>query len=305
MLAPALHHGSEIEALLRTGAHVRFYDCDELLRPDPDGLQSLMGRRVRALHLVHYLGFPQDGRRWRQWCDERGLFLFEDGAQSWLARTGDGPVGSFGQLAIFCLYKMVGLGQPGAMLCDHPPPPVAGRKPVGVADVAASHASWTMQRLDLRRVVGRRTYAPFVPDARSEFELGDPESGPARAPTFLARRLGREAVAERRRANYRLLLERLGELVAPPFRELPPGASPLQFPVVVSDKPRFLERLAAQGIEGADAWPIPHPALPTGQFSSAATLRSTLVGLPVHHGLREGDLDRVASAALRAQAHSS
>jgi dTDP-4-amino-4,6-dideoxygalactose transaminase len=301
VLAPAFHHGSEIEALLKTGAHVRFYDCDELLRPEPDGLQSLMGPRVRALHLVHYLGFPQDSRRWRRWCDERGLLLFEDCAQSWLARAANAPVGSFGQLAIFCLYKMAGLGQPGAMVCDAPPPPVRGRKPAGVGDVAAAHASWAMQRLDLRRVAGQRTHAPFVPDSRSEFDLGDPESGPARAPTFLARRLGREEVAERRRANYRLLRERLGGLVAPAFRELPPGASPLQFPVVVSDKPRFLERLAARGIEGADAWPVAHPSLPVRNFPSAAALRSTLVGLPVHHGLRDSDLDRVATAALRAQ----
>jgi dTDP-4-amino-4,6-dideoxygalactose transaminase len=301
VLAPAFNHGSEIEALLRTGAHVRFYDCDQLLRPDPDSLQSLMGPRVRALHLVHYLGFPQDSGRWRRWCDERGLLLFEDCAQSWLARTGDAPVGSFGQLAIFCIYKMLGLG-PGVMVCDAPPPSARVRKPAGVGDVAATHARWVMQRLDLRRVAGQPTRAPFFPDPRTEFEFGDPESGSARAPMFLARRLGGEEVAEHRRANYRLLLERLGELVAPAFRQLPPGASPLQFPVVVSDKPRFLERLAAQGVEGADAWPISHPSLQTRNFPSAAALRSTLVGLPVHHELRDSDLDRVASAALKAAA---
>ena len=121
-------------------------------------------------------------------------------------------------------------------------------------------------------------------------------------PSSVMWQVDREAVTEHRRANYRLLLERLGELVAPAFRELPPGASPLQFPVVVSDKPRFLERLAAQGVEGADAWPISHPSLPTRNFPSAAALRSTLVGLPVHHELRDSDLDRVAGAALKAQA---
>ena len=73
VLAPAFHHGSEIEALLRAGLECRFYEVGESLAPDPAELESLVGPRTRALLLIHYLGRPQAAARWREWCDEREL----------------------------------------------------------------------------------------------------------------------------------------------------------------------------------------------------------------------------------------
>src|SRR5680860_730413 len=70
VLVPAYHHGSEIEALVRNGLECRFYGPGERLEPDPDELETLLDGRVRALALVHYLGFPQDSPRWRGWCDK-------------------------------------------------------------------------------------------------------------------------------------------------------------------------------------------------------------------------------------------
>jgi dTDP-4-amino-4,6-dideoxygalactose transaminase len=82
VLVPAYHHGSEVEALVRAGLAVRFYEARESLAPDPGELDGMLGPRTRALHLIHYLGFPQDARCWRHWCDERGLLLIEDAAQA-------------------------------------------------------------------------------------------------------------------------------------------------------------------------------------------------------------------------------
>ena len=115
VLAPAYHHGSEIEALLRTGAQCRFYDSSEDLSPRQEQLEAMLGPRVRALLLIHYLGFPQDAPRWRRWCDERGLLLIEDAAQAWLATSGGRPVGSLGDLAVFCLYKTFGIPEGAAV----------------------------------------------------------------------------------------------------------------------------------------------------------------------------------------------
>jgi perosamine synthetase len=82
VLAPAYHHGSEIEVLVRAGLRVRFFDVDDTLEPDPDVLERSLTPAVRALYLIHYLGLPQDAARWRTWCDERGLMLVEDAAQA-------------------------------------------------------------------------------------------------------------------------------------------------------------------------------------------------------------------------------
>jgi dTDP-4-amino-4,6-dideoxygalactose transaminase len=106
VLVPAYHHGSEIEALVRAGLTCRFYEASEGLAPDERELEALLGPRTRALHLIHYLGFPQEATRWRAWCEERGLFLIEDAAQAWLGSLEGRPLGSFGDIAIFCLYKL-------------------------------------------------------------------------------------------------------------------------------------------------------------------------------------------------------
>ena len=105
-LAPAFNCGSEIESLVRAGLIPRFYEATETLQPDQAELETLVGPRTRALLLIHYLGFPQDGRRWRTWCDKRGLLLVEDCAHMWHANTFERPhVGSYGDIAIYSLSK--------------------------------------------------------------------------------------------------------------------------------------------------------------------------------------------------------
>src|SRR5918994_2835725 len=57
VLVPSYHHGSEIEAFVRAGVVCRFYEVGEGLEPDEKDLARLLGPRVKALHLIHYLGF--------------------------------------------------------------------------------------------------------------------------------------------------------------------------------------------------------------------------------------------------------
>ena len=93
VLVPAYHHGSEVEVVRRAGLECRFYEVGEDLAPDAEALERELSAGVRALHLIHYLGFPQDAPAWRRWCDERGLLLIEDAAQAWLSTVGGRPVG--------------------------------------------------------------------------------------------------------------------------------------------------------------------------------------------------------------------
>ena len=296
VLAPAFHHGSEIEALIRTGARVGFYECDEQLAPDESSLVEALVPQTRALYLIHYLGFPQDGERWRRWCDERGLLLLEDAAQSWLAQADGRPVGSHGDLAIFCIYKSVGLDQPGALICREPPPAPRGRRASAATTLLAFHLAWLRQRIDFRGPARRTRYVGERPDASREFELGDPDIRPSAAALFAVRRSRADSAAGRRRQNYALLLERLAEHVPAPFQTLPGGASPLQFPLSVRDPLHLLKWLAHVGIEGGEPWPIPHPSLPVQRFPRAEEMRVSWIGLPVHHQLRRRDLSRICAA---------
>lgn len=305
VLTPAYHHGSEVEALEAAGLVCRFYDTDGRLAPEEAALERLLGPRVRALHLTHFLGFPQDTPRWRRWCDERGLRLIEDAAQAWLGRIGDRPIGSWGDVAVFCLYKTFGLAEGAvAVISDHAAgleaPPVSARGWRAGLPLLRRHGAWLGARSGVLAALSRSEPAPCAAeyDARARFALGDPGDRMTRLGARTLRRVFDPDAATRRRSNYRALLARLGSHVPTPFGDLPAGASPFAFPVVSDDKERLLSRLHRSRIDALDLWSVPHPSLPPTAFPEAERRRRTMIALPVHQELRDSDLDRIAEAVL-------
>jgi dTDP-4-amino-4,6-dideoxygalactose transaminase len=301
VLVPAFNHGSEVEALERSGLTCRFYDATETLVPDEAELESLIGPRVRALYLVHYLGFPQDAAYWRDWCDARELLLIEDAAMAWLSTINGQPVGSFGDCGIFCLYKTYGLPDGGAVVTRRP----LGSKPklarrTGAVALARRHGTWALQRWGWLATLSSGRGEPDEYDWEADFHLGDPGTPTSVATTWLLPRLRAEPAAQRR-ANYRYLLKALGESTPSPFRTLPAGASPFVFPLQTADKQSMLGRLRTQRIMALSLWSTPHPSLRTRRFAQAELLRDTILGLPVHQELRLHDLERIVTAVNRCQ----
>jgi dTDP-4-amino-4,6-dideoxygalactose transaminase/CelD/BcsL family acetyltransferase involved in cellulose biosynthesis len=295
VLAPAYHHGSEVEALVQRGLVCRFYEATETLEPDQAELEDLLSPATRALYLIHYLGFPQDAPRWRRWCDEHGLLLLEDAAQAWLATCDGQPVGSFGDLSIFCIYKTFGFPDGGALVCANPPPSVAPAS-VKAGMIVLRHAAWAVGRSDIAAAAARRMRSPEAINMDEEFALGDPSSAPSSALEFLFPRLVDRHAAAERRALYELLLADLSDMVLPAFAEVHQGASPFAFPLATSQKGELLGRLASNGVYALDFWSEPHPNLPVDDFPAAADLRRRVVGLPVHQELRSSDVERMVRA---------
>jgi dTDP-4-amino-4,6-dideoxygalactose transaminase/CelD/BcsL family acetyltransferase involved in cellulose biosynthesis len=297
VLTPAYHHGSEVEALLQAGIVPRFYEATEDLVPDADELVRLLGPRTRALYLIHYLGFPQQTLWWRRFCDDHGLLLFEDAAQAWLASSEGGPVGAQGDLAVFCLYKTIGVGD-GAALVLRGEPPAAERGPYALKALALRHQAWLMMRSELvRRLRAAR-------DARRDLEERPPAedfdvgtiSSPSPITELLLRRIPLDDIASRRRAHFCTLLEDVPCSIPPPFDVLPSGASPFAFPVLTERKAKVLEQLRRAGVDGLNFWAIPHPSLPVAAFPAAARRRAATVALPVHQELGPDHVERIANA---------
>jgi dTDP-4-amino-4,6-dideoxygalactose transaminase len=297
ILIPAYHHGSEVEALLRAGLTPRFYDSSDRLEPDLETLESLLSARVRAIYLIHYLGFPQDGARWRRWCDERGLLLIEDAAQAWLTSHGGHPVGSYGDASFFCLYKTFGLLEGAALRCPNPPQQRELDPRLGLVPLARKHALWLAGRSrGLAGLAAALTRAGERETAAEEFDFRNPTEMPWRTTRFLLRRIADPTAAEQRRKNYSAMLERFGEFVPIPFRNLPAGASPMAFPLTVKDKRWVVDGLLRRNIKSLDFWSFPHPSLPVEDFPRAAQLRASIVALPIHQELRSTDIERMSSA---------
>jgi perosamine synthetase len=298
VLAPAYHHGSEIETLTRAGLICRFYDVAETIEPDAHELDELLGTRTRALYLIHPLGFPQDSARWRRWCDDRGLLLIEDAAQSWLCARDGRPVGALADIALFCLYKAVPVPDGGAVVCRSPSARPAARAGTGIRGVLRAHALWFAQRRPgvARRIEGPWRWHEIEERPELHFALAHTDQPPLLATRALLSRVSDRSAPARRVANYRHLEARLGDFRSPAFPPLPAGASPFAFPIEAEDKRDAVSALAERGIVGTQLWMVPHPSLPVARYPGAATLRERLVALPVHHELRSRDLDRIAMA---------
>lgn len=296
VLVPAYHHGSEVEALVRSGIECVFYDATTTLAPDEAVLDHLVDERVKALYLIHYLGFPQDAARWRRWCDERGLLLIEDAAQAWLADIAGRPVGSFGDISFFCIYKTFGLPDGAALLSSVPPETDTAAGAIDLVALAKRHAAWVEGRSGraAAAISARRSQDGY--SSERDFDLGDAYARPSRATVALLPRVVEEDAAERRRVNYGVLLDELGDVVEAPFNELPSGASPFAFPIVTDDKTAMVDRLAERGIAALNFWSTPHPELVITEDPGAERRRARTIGLPVHQELRARDVERIVDA---------
>jgi len=297
ILVPAYHHGSEVEALARAGLACRFYAGSDELRPAESELEALVGPRTRALLLIHYLGFPQEVARWRRWCDERDLFLIEDAAQAWLARDNGSPVGSVGDLAIFCLYKTYGFPDGAALVSRRPPVQPPSPANLGAKAIARRHFSWVRSRTPIVRGTSgvRERFTPA-----DEFALGEPATSASRATTFLLRRVATMETAAVRRENYQMLLERLRRRVPRPFDRVPDGAAPFVFPLDTMHKHALLETLSRHGIHAVDFWSVGHPSHDAESFPAVQERRRRTIGLPVHQELRRQDVERIAAVVAEA-----
>lgn len=85
---------------------------------DPDEVKDSISDRTRAVIVPHMFGCPADIQEIKEICDEKGVFLIEDCAQSTGALYNGRKVGSFGDISIFSFYatKMITSIQ-GGMLC--------------------------------------------------------------------------------------------------------------------------------------------------------------------------------------------
>lgn len=296
ILVPAYHHGAEVQAYNDARLDCRFYGMTDRMAPDPGELERLLTPRVRALHLTHILGFPQDARYWREWCDGHGLFLIEDAAQAILARNRDVPVGALADLSVFSLYKAFGVPDGAAQWLRSGSSEIQSAHAPGLRSLLKRTAAYVAMRVPVpsatyHRIRERRMR---LVDPATEFAMGDPSVGPSRLTEYLMPRVVGVDAARTRLSNYRMLLSTLRAHVPEPFQIPSEGASPYGFPVVTGHRDLLATHLARHGVSSINFWKNPHPSLDVTRFAHERSLRSTVLLLPVHQELRPRDLEVIA-----------
>jgi dTDP-4-amino-4,6-dideoxygalactose transaminase len=318
VLLPAYHHGVEVAALVAGGAVPRFVRVDARMRLDLDHLVDSAGPRTGAVYVIHYAGMPQPMDEVRAAVRRIGVPLVEDCALALYSREGTRPLGSTGEVAVFCFYKTVPVPNGGALVVNDPG--IRGALPRAVAPPLASTLSHAvgslLSNLAYRagrpgrqlRAVARRA-AQLVREASgvrpvstgtSRFDPGAVQLGMSALSDRILRRVDPDAVVAARRRNWYLLLGSLRQLAEPVFPELPAGACPLFYPLVCEDKPAVQARLAAAGIEAVDFWRTGHPLCAPGDFPEVARLRARVLELPIHQDLGPREMAHVAGAVAEA-----
>jgi perosamine synthetase len=241
-------------------------------------------------------------------CRERGVMLIEDCALALLSRLGQEPLGSFGDAAVFCLYKSLPVPNGGAVLVRTPG---AGRMPGTVPPSLASTVAYTasiigrtlkfdgggrVHRLGRKvRQLSRSVAGPLgvVPVGSDHFDPAHVNLAMSRLCRWIVARQDFPRIVALRRRNYLLLLQGLRDVSAPVFEQLPPGVCPLFYPLRTQNKQIVLGRLLQRGVEAVNFWSHTSSTLPHGVFPEVDELRRTIVELPCHQDLTPEALERI------------
>jgi perosamine synthetase len=294
VLMPEYHHGVEVEAVRALGATVRFYPLGRDLRADVGAVRAAVSAKTRVIYALHYFGFPQPLAALRALAEERGVILLEDCALSLLSREGRTPLGSAGDLSIFCLYKTLPLPDGGLLWIR------AGR---AAALAPARAARWGARGLlrEARRLLSAPKPAPTSPldPGYPEFDRRQLAAKISPLSRALLAGLDLDAVCARRRALYRFWSEATAGWIEGFAPALADGVCPLFYPVLVADKPGLCRALLASGVEVHDWWGERRGGARPGESEWGDYLRRHLIGLPVRQDLRPEEAAQIYAALKR------
>ena len=313
ILVPNYFQGVEIETFLHNGFELEFYCVDSNLRVDLNDIESRLNPSVSALHVIHYFGWPQQMGPIVDFCRNHSLKLIEDCALSLFSRDSVDWLGTYGDLALFSVYKTLPLPHGGYLvLRERQVSACLKRAPLTTTlaqttDLLQEYLKskgWQQVERCLQRTLGALRHA-FNSEPSREIKSGGATWEPrlleycaSRFTRTLMRNFQPDTVISRRRRNYLHLATRLADHGTHPLGELPEYVCPLFYPVMVKDKREIITKLAAQGVGSVNLWWEPHPACPTELASKVAYLREGLLELPVHQSLSLHEIDRLAETFL-------
>ena len=312
VLAPDYHMGNELRAIRAAGAAVELYPIGRDGRPDLASLSRQAARGADVLFTIHYAGWPQPVSELRALCDQQGLVLVEDCALALLSEAEQGPLGSFGDYAVFCLYKTLPVLDGGLLVqhrhgfseLEHLPLRRIGRAfEVGQAlELWLERARSGAPRVGAALAAAKRRIGALLTGLRVKrvpvgdvgFNVADADIAMSCLSERLLDRLDYAAIRNQRRRNFSLLAELLAESGIGPWRPLEEGVCPLFFPLLVKDKPTASRKLKACGVIATELWNEGDPLSAALEGPGARFLRRHVLELPIHQDVDEAQIRYLA-----------
>lgn len=261
------------------GCDIAWYGVDEHLAPDVTGLAGAV-QAGDAVLAIDYFGAPPPrafrdlaaGRPDVLWIEDRAQAL-DTGAADW------------GQVMLYSPRKLTGVGEGGLLV---------GAGPLPGPEATDAPATAEAQRARAEDPDGFRPEAWFPVFQQQEAAFDSRPLAMGEDARGLLARLAHAPRAARRRANWTVLAEGLGDLALWPGRAA--EFAPLAFPVRLANRDAVAASLAERRIWCARHWaslpsdPAEHPV--------AHRLAGELLSLPCDERYDARDMAEVAEAVL-------
>ena len=278
-----------LNAIVATGATARLADIGDDYQIDPDSVRELVSAKTKAILPVHLYGLPADMEAIAQVAAEHGLAIVEDAAQAVGAFVGQKAAGSWG-IGCFSLYatKNITTAEGGVITTDD--------------DAVA-------ERLRIARNQGMRRRYEYVMAGFNHrmtdvhAAIGVPQM--ERLAELTAKRRSNAAALSR-------LLSHLGGArlpIEPPDRKHVYHQYTIELTEAAPPRDEVVTRLAAAGVQAGIYYPRlvndydhmrDNPQVVNDPTPRARRAARSVVSLPIHPGLAESDIERVAEATLEA-----
>lgn len=319
---PSFHCGVEVQAAVDAGFDVDFYRIRHDLSIDEEDLGSKFVSRPGPVMIIHYFGFAQPALgRLADLCHGKATILIEDCSHALFSSFNGQPLGTFGHVAAFSLYKTLGLCDGGALSLNRK----QWLRTIGTVPSVPARGRPTLYgyRLQLRSLaknalgpsIARRLQRRQAEELTSPEESYAPEDGPGNHPllqhphdyrggmSMLSRRLASTMdpalILRRRKDNWQFLHGRLSACKG--YRNMFPvvqdGACPLYLPIRVSRREVLSSALGEKGIETFVFGRYPHPRMIRALYPEARALREEILCLPLHQYMSEPQLEFLVQVA--------
>jgi len=106
VILPSFTHVGTANAFVRSGAKIKFCDCD-YGKPhiSPEAVKTMIGPNTKAIILVHYAGIACDMDAFFQIAQSHNIILIEDAAHAIGAKYNEEWLGSLGDFAAFSFHE--------------------------------------------------------------------------------------------------------------------------------------------------------------------------------------------------------
>ena len=286
VVVPSLTFVATANVVLACGAKPVFADVKKDYNMDPNSFRKSLTKKTRAVIPVHVYGYPADMDEIREVASPRGVAVVEDAAESLGATYKGTQTGKLSEAGSFSMYatKVVTSGEGGAISTDDD----------GLAEKLKLVRNHGMVHGYDTRVLGFNYRLPEISAAIASVQM-DRLDGFLRA----------------RARNAKFLTDRVTSAPGVEFTQKAGDRTHVYYLYTLhlrKKRDEVVKALNAAGVGAAVYWKIPvHKApLYVKLGYGRKTLRQTeeaarhVISLPVHPGISEPEMQRVADEFLKA-----